>query len=65
MFRHDYRLNYYNLKAARSENALSLEEMYRLWVPFLIFDNTENNEATKGTEDTEVTISRYYLLKAV
>ena len=30
-----------------------------LWLPFLVFSNTENNEATKPTEDTELTITRY------
>jgi hypothetical protein len=59
--RYDSRLQYYNLKKERSQNALTLEEVYKLWIPFLVFDNTENNEATKGTEDTEVTITRYFL----
>ena len=57
--RHDYRLQYYNLKKARSQNALALDEIYKLWIPFLVFTNTEKNEATMGTEDTEVTITRW------
>ena len=57
--RHDYRLQYYNLKKSRSQNALALDEIYKLWIPFLVFTNTENNEATMGTEDTEVTITRW------
>ena len=55
---YDYRIKYYNLKRSRSANALALEEVQSLWIPFLVFDNTENNEATKGTEDTEVTLTR-------
>jgi len=54
----DYRLQYYNLKKERSQNSLSLEEIQALWLPFLVFSNTENNEATKPTEDTELTITR-------
>ena len=45
--RHDYRLKYLNLKMARSQNALSIEDVHKLWIPFLVFDNTEKNEATK------------------
>ena len=59
--RHDYRLEYYNLKKTRSQNALALDEIFKLWIPFLVFTNTENNEATMGTEDTEVTITRCFL----
>ena len=56
--RYDYRLQYFNLKKTRSQNALALEDVQRLWIPFLVFDNTEKNEATKGTEDTELTLTR-------
>ena len=69
--RYDFRIKYLNLKNTRSQNALSLEDVHRLWIPFLIFDNTEKNEATKvqsiffldphfaqGTEDTELTLTR-------
>jgi len=55
---YDYRIKYWNLKKSRSANALAIEEVQKLWIPFLVFDNTENNEATKGTEDTELTLTR-------
>ena len=45
--RYDYRIKYFNLKKTRSQNALALEDVRRLWIPFLVFDNTEKNEATK------------------
>ena len=45
--RYDYRIKYLNLKRTRSQNALALEDVQRLWIPFLVFDNTERNEATK------------------
>ena len=56
--RYDYRIKYFNLKGTRSQNALALQDVQRLWIPFLVFDNTEKNEATKGTEDTELTLTR-------
>ena len=55
---YDYRLKYYNLKQSQSLNALALHEVEKLWIPFLVFDNTENNEATRGTSDTEITLAR-------
>ena len=40
-------MKYFNLKETRSQNALALEDVDRMWIPFLVFDNTEKNEATK------------------
>ena len=45
--RYDYRIKYLNLKKTQSQNSLALEDVQRLWIPFLVFDNTERNEATK------------------
>ena len=39
-----------------------LKYLQALWLPFLVFNNTENNEATKPTEDTELTITRFEAL---
>ena len=47
VLRYDYRIKYFNLKGTRSQNALALQDVQRLWIPFLVFDNTEKNEATK------------------
>ena len=55
---YDYRLKYHNLKQERSLNSLSREEIERLWIPFVVFSNTEHQEATKGGDETEVTITR-------
>ena len=44
--RYDYRIKYFNLKSSRSQNSLALQDVQRLWIPFLVFDNTERNEAT-------------------
>ena len=40
----DTRLTYWNLKERRYANALSVEEKESIWLPILIFTNTENNE---------------------
>ena len=55
---YDYRLTYHNLKMERSANLLAREEIQKLWIPFVVFENTENNDATKNDDDTEVTITR-------
>jgi hypothetical protein len=54
----DYRLNYHNLRAERSAILLTREKINKLWIPFVVFGNTENNIANKGDDDTEVTITR-------
>ena len=46
---------------SRSQNALSLNEMRKLWIPFLVFENTEKNEATVATGDTELTVLRFVI----
>ena len=38
-----------------ARNGLEIE---KLWIPFVIFANTENNDATKNDDDTEVIITR-------
>lgn len=55
---YDYRLRYHNLKLERSANLLTREEIDRLWIPFMVFSNTANNEATQGAANSEVTVSR-------
>ena len=55
---YDHRLNYYNLKEQRSSNSLSLEEVEKLWIPYVVFENTENSEATQSDPSSEVLITR-------
>ena len=43
---YDYRLTYHNLKKVRSANALTQDEMNEIWIPFVVFKNTQNNDAT-------------------
>ena len=54
----DHRLTYHNLKKRRSANSLGTVEVDKLWVPFIVFQNTENSEATQGDVNSEVTVTR-------
>jgi hypothetical protein len=54
----DHRLSYWNLKLRRYANALSLEEKENIWLPILVFTNTDDNEVTSGDGDSEVTVTR-------
>ena len=54
----DYRLKYHNLKLERSSNSFSRDEIDKLWIPNLVFSNTENSESTVGDDESEVTVSR-------
>ena len=55
---YDSRITYHNLKVARSANIPTYEEVNKLWLPFLIFDNTKQNEATVLDGNTKVTFTR-------
>ena len=37
---------------------LSRDEIDKLWIPFIVFENTEDSEATVGEDETEVTVTR-------
>ena len=52
--RYDFRIKYFNLKKTRSQNSLALEDVERIWIPFLVFDNTESNEATKVMQSKDI-----------
>ena len=54
----DKRLTYWNLKLSRYANALSMDEKGSIWLPILVFTNTDHNEVTAGDADSEVTITR-------
>ena len=55
---YDYRLRFHNLKFRKSANALTIQEVHKIWIPQLIFSNTENNEATEGVANTEIIVVR-------
>ena len=41
----DVRLEYKNLKNKVSLNTLTFEEKFQIWVPYIIFNNTDDNNA--------------------
>ena len=41
-----------------SSNVLSHEELEKIWIPCIVFENSENNDATKGDADSEIFITR-------
>ena len=47
---YENRALYHNLKSEVSFNSFNDEEMRRLWKPYIIYDNTENNEAVELSE---------------
>ena len=44
---YEYRVDYHNLKTVKALNTLSDEELRSLWIPYIIFQNTDNNEAVE------------------
>ena len=55
---YDNRLNYYNLKYNQFSNAVSNEDISRLWIPSIIFRNTRENDIVKADDDVVVTVAR-------
>ena len=43
----DQRVNFHNLKHDESLNALSSEEIEQIWLPLLIYDNTDDKDTTR------------------
>ena len=58
----DNRVTYQNLKPDKSLNALNSREMNELWLPLVIYENTDDKESTRlGTEwewSTNVLVQR-------
>ena len=44
---YEYRVDYLNLKTEQTLNKLSEKELRSLWIPYIIFKNTDNNEAVE------------------
>ena len=55
---YDHRLKYYNLKSKKSANALTTEEAQTIWIPKLVFSNTQENDVTAGTKNTVLTVTK-------
>ena len=54
----DARLELYNIKADESKNIISMEELNRIWLPVIIFHNTERGQRSENDEESFATISR-------
>ena len=39
-------------------NILTLAEVESIWIPRILFENTENNDVTQGDEESELYITR-------
>jgi len=56
---YEYRAKYYNIKENSALNVLSVSEMRMLWMPYIIFENTDLNEAVSIEEvDSKTFITR-------
>ena len=44
---YEYRVDYRNLKTVKALNTLSEEELRSLWIPYIIFQNTDNDVAVE------------------
>ena len=44
---YEYRVDYHNLKTVKALNTLTDEELRSLWIPYIIFKNTDSNEAVE------------------
>ena len=54
----DARLDFYNIKSDETMNVISINEMNRIWLPILIFHNTERGQRTIIDDESFATISR-------
>ena len=52
----EVRATYQNLKFETSLNALPDDEAHKLWLPYAIFDNTDDNEAVQLTDEVKTTL---------
>ena len=48
---------FHNLKHEITLNALTEDEMYELWTPYVIYENTDKSEAVKLRTDVDTTIT--------
>ena len=53
----DYRLSFNNLKEQSYLNALTEEDKRSIWLPIVVFDNTDQKETTRLGENWEWTTS--------
>ena len=54
---YENRALFHNLKHEITLNALTENEMYELWTPYVIYENTDKSEAVKLRADVDTTIT--------
>ena len=54
----DSRLDFYNIKLDKSVNVISLEELNKIWLPVVVFDNTAKSQRTINDAKAFTTINR-------
>ena len=54
----DARLDFFNIKLKETMNVISMAELNRIWLPLIIFDNTEEGQITINDDKAAATISR-------
>lgn len=55
---YDSRLTYSDLRDEIGLNSLSPEEKEQIWIPVLVFDNTEDKPSTIVDEDTMIAVEK-------
>ena len=54
----DHRLTYYNLKEEKEANIISMDDRNKMWIPPLVFNNTNENIKVQNDEDANIVIRR-------
>ena len=54
---YENRAQFHNLKKESTLNALNDKEIEDMWLPFIIYDNTDQNEAVRLHEDVKTTVT--------
>ena len=54
----DARLNFFNIKMKETMNVISMAELNKIWLPVIIFDNTEEGQITINDDKASATINR-------
>merc|ERR1719402_1265638 len=54
----DHRFSFHNLKRLSGQNVLTEKDGQVIWIPYVVFTNTKNNEATEYHKNAQITVSR-------
>ena len=54
----DARLDFYNIKLKETMNVITRDELNKIWLPQIIFDNTEEGQITINDDKVSATINR-------